>query len=290
MRRIIIDTDPAIGVPLRDIDDALAIVLALNSPELKVEGITITHGNVDQKSAFKSTELILKKAGREDVPLMRGACSSRDTARMKKTEASRFIEEAMNRHPREISIVALGPLSNLATAEMNCVGTLSKAKSVVAMGGAIDCLGVIPMLINAEFNFWKDPRAASVLLKSAPDLTLVPLDLTRKVIFGSRQMNRLKNAGSDMADFIYENAKSWFYLMSALTLRGGFMPHDPLAVAYMIKPSLFSVKRETLAVDTNRGAGYGSLKRRPEGDSVNVARDVNKSEFLEFLVDRIAGQ
>jgi len=289
MRRVIIDTDPAIGIPLRDIDDALAIVLALNSPELKVEGITITNGNVDQKSAFKSAELILKKAGREDVPLMSGACSSRDTARVKQTEASRFIEEALNKYPGEISIVALGPLSNLATAEMNCVGALSKAESVVAMGGAIDCPGVIPMLINAEFNFWKDPLAASVLLKSAPDMTLVPLDLTRKVIFGNRQMNRLKNAGSDMADFIYKNAKSWFYLMSALTLKGGFMPHDPLALAYLIKPALFSVGRERLTVDTNRGVGYGSLRRHPGGASINVARDVNKSEFLDFLVDRIAG-
>ncbi len=289
MRRIIIDTDPAIGIPLRDIDDALAIVFALNSPELKVEGITITHGNVDQKSAFKSAKLILKKAGREDVPLMRGACSSRDTSRIKKTEASQFIEEAMNRHPREISIVALGPPSNLATAEMNCFGTLSKAKSVVAMGGAIDCPGMIPMLINAEFNFWKDPYAASVLLKSAFDMTLVPFDLTRKVIFGSQQMNRLKNAGSDMADFIYENAKSWFYLMSALTLRGGFMPHDPLALAYLIKPSLYKVRKEKLTVNTDRGLNFGCLKRDPMGASVNVAHEVDKYEFLDFLVKRIAG-
>ncbi|HOC94214.1 MAG TPA: nucleoside hydrolase, partial [bacterium] len=92
MRRVIIDTDPAIGMPLRDIDDALAIVLALNSPELKVEGITITHGNVDQKSAFKSAELILKKAGREDVPLMRGACSSRDTEMIKPGFVNRTLE------------------------------------------------------------------------------------------------------------------------------------------------------------------------------------------------------
>jgi purine nucleosidase len=274
---------------MRDIDDGLAIVLALNSSELKVEGITITHGNVNQKSAFKSAELILKKAGREETPLLSGACSSSDTARIKQTDASRFISESLDKSPGAISIVALGPLSNLATAEMRCAGTLGKAQSVVVMGGAIDCPGVLPMLINAEFNFWKDPYAASILLRSALGLTLVPLDLTRKVIFGSRQMNEIRNSGSDMSGFIYENAKIWFHLMSALTLRGGFMPHDPLALAYLIKPSLFSVRKEKLAVDTHRGAHYGSLKRDPAGVSVNVAHKVDKNEFLDFLVKRIAG-
>jgi inosine-uridine nucleoside N-ribohydrolase len=289
MEKIIIDTDPAIGVPFRDIDDGLAIALALKSPELDVAGLTITHGNVDQNRACRSANRLLGAIGREDVPIYQGALSKSDTAHGRVTEAARFITDSIAASPGGITLVALGPLSNLAAAEKAAPGTLRTARRVVAMGGAVDRRGMMPPFFRAEFNFWKDPPAAAVFVREARDLTLVPFDLTAKVIFGAAQMERLRAAGTEFASWLHACVRGWHAFMSVLLLRGGFQPHDPLAMAYLLHPEWYETETVRLSV-IESGVRAGEVVRDPAGATVRVAFNVDAPKFLDFLLERLTAR
>jgi len=286
MERVIIDTDPAVGVPFKDIDDGLAIALALKSPELYVVGVTVTHGNTDQKRAYQSARQIIQAIGREEVPIAPGAESRADSAKVAPTDASRFIAVNTAAAPGAVTLVALGPLSNIATAERLVPGTLRACRRVVAMGGAIDRPGFMPPLFRAEFNFWKDPPAAALFLKEANDLTLVPFDLTFSVIFGVRELNRLRDSRAPFAKWLYPRVRGWHALNSLVMLRGGFCPHDPLAMAYLVHPEWYETETIRLSV-IERGVRRGVVVRDPDGTPVRVATHVDKRKFLDFLLNRI---
>ncbi len=286
MERVIIDTDPAVGVPFKDIDDGLAIALALRSPELDVAGITVTHGNTDQKRAYQSARQILQAIGREDVPIAQGAESRVGSAKIAPTDASRFIAFNTAAAPGAVTLVALGPLSNIATAERLAPGTLRACRRVVAMGGAIDRPGFMPPLFRAEFNFWKDPHAAALFLKEAKDLTLVPFDLTFKVIFGASELSRLRGSGAPFAKWLYPRVRGWHALNCLVMPRGGFCPHDPLAMAYLIHPEWYNTETIRLSV-IESGPRRGVVVRDPAGSHVRVTTSVDKREFLDFLLDKL---
>jgi len=293
MERVIIDTDPALGVPLRDVDDGLALILALREPHLNVEGITITHGNTSCKRAFLSARRTTKAVGREDVPVYAGAktrCNNRLLRDISETDASRFITERLEAEPGEITLVTLGPLSNILTAETITPGTLRKARRVVAMGGAIDVQGFAPPWFRAEFNVFMDVPAAALLIREAPDLTLVSLDLTQKVIFGYEQMNRLRSGGR-FARRLHRDIKLWFDLMKHFTTRGGgFNPHDPLAVAYLTHPEWYTTDSIPISIIEKPGFRYGEMIRDPRGTRVRVPFSINETAFLDYLVEKLVSE
>lgn len=282
--RVIIDTDPAVGVPFRDIDDGLAIALALRSPEFEVEGITVTHGNVDQRRAFRSARRILEAAGREDVPTKAGAVSKERLPAQ--TDASQFLAEKLETAPGALTLITLGPLSNVAAAECSNPGVLRRARRVVTMGGAVDSIGIVPPWFRAEFNFFKDPAGAAILIREAPDLTLVPFDLTKKVIFGRAEMRRLEAADTPLAKYLHKHTVFWHALNNLIFMRGGFMPHDPLAVAYLLHPEWYETETTRLKVVEN-GLFRGQLVRDPAGAPVRVAFNIDAPKFLDFLLDRL---
>jgi purine nucleosidase len=268
---------------LRDIDDGLAIALALRSPEFEVAGITITHGNTDQRRACQSARRILKAAGREDVPVKAGADRKNGTS---ETDASRFLVDRLGSAPGALTLITLGPLSNIAAMEQTNPGTLRLARRVVAMGGAVDCMGFVPPWFHTEFNFFKDPAGAAILIREAPDFTLVPLDLTKKVIFGRSEMRRFAAADTPLAKFLYKHTTLWHALNSVIFMRGGFMPHDPLAVAYLLHPEWYETAMVCLSV-VERGPLRGQIKRDPAGTPVRIAFSVDGPSFLDFLLERI---
>lgn len=284
MEKVIIDTDPAIGVPLRDIDDGLAITLALRSPELDVAGLTVTYGNTSLGKAVRSAKKVLKAAGREDVPVLAGAASKNDLGR--ETDASRFIAGTIGEAPGEVSLLTLGPLTNAATAEMRRPGTLAAARRVVAMGAAVFGPGIMPPFFLAEFNFWNDPAASDIFVRNSCGLALVPCELTLRVAFGSREMRMLRQSDSPLARFIYRNSVLWHAAMSAVYLRDGFPPHDPLAVALMTAPELFRTRTAHIRVK-QRGPARGWTRRGSDGAAVTVATSVDKRAFLDLLVGRL---
>lgn len=286
--KIIIDTDPAIGVPGRDVDDGLAIALALNSPELEVIGLTVTYGNVNLERALSCARRVLREAGREDIPILRGAASKRDLGRG--TPASEFIASQIARRPGEITLVPIAPLTNCATAEMLAPGTLASARRIVCMGGAVRKRGNMPPAFRAEFNFWCDPPATKLFIERAARLTLVPFDLTQTVIFDLPHLQALGRASSSFAQYLYRNIISWFALnipfSLAMALRAGFMPHDPLAIGAMLWPEIYEFKEETLEVISS-GLESGRSKPAPGGSPVSVACKVGQRQFLDRLIERL---
>ena len=192
---VILDTDPGV-------DDALAIMLALGSPELDVIGICTVSGNVPLKTGTRNAQGLLQLLDRTDIPVFAGADQplKRDPvfatevhgksgmgqavlpepSQEVKGDAVDFLVQTLSDQPGEIAIIAVGPLTNLALAEQRQPGTLQKARQVIVMGGAIVETGNSTPV--AEFNFYADPHAAHTVVHSGAALLIVPLDATRQVI------------------------------------------------------------------------------------------------------------
>lgn len=286
--KTILDTDPAMGVPGRDVDDGLAIALALNSPEISVLGLTLTYGNTSLENARRSARRILHAAGRADIPAIPGAASRRDLG--KPTPATDFIIRSIEAAPGEITLVPIGPLTNLAGAEMISPGILSRAKRIVCMGGAMWGRGVMPPAMTAEFNFWCDGRAADIVVRSGADFTLIPFCLTRTVIVTARRMARMSRARTPLGRYLFRNSLSWFAFSSPLALvsagRAGFMPHDPLAVGALLWPELYEMREERVRV-AHGGAHRGRIIRTPRGAPITAAHAVRESAFLDRIIQRL---
>jgi len=285
MEKVIIDTDPAIGVPFRDVDDGLAIALALNSPELEVLGLTLTYGNTSLRKAMGAARRILIAAGREDIPVYSGARSRKDLG--KKTEAAEFIISLLGAGQGDVSLLTLGPLTNSATAERLHPGILHRPRRVVSMGGAIFGPGVMPPFFRSEFNFWKDPVASSEFVRAASGrLTLIPADLTMRVAFGHNYMKQLRLSRTGLSRRLYMDTLHWYLLNSMILFRDGFSPHDPVAVGWMTHPEMYETETVDISVKTS-GLFRGETSKVVSGSRVQVAKEVDEKKFLEMMTDRL---
>ncbi|QGU94618.1 nucleoside hydrolase [Clostridium bovifaecis] len=250
-KKVIIDCDPGI-------DDSLAIILALKSPELEVRGITIVSGNVHGNKGAENALKILKSINRLDVPvyvgktepLKRQLVTAEDThgedglgetqyptveETRYRTGAVEFILNAIKKE--EISIIALGPLTNIATAMQEDNEVFSKVKEIVFMGGAFKSFGNCSPV--AEFNFWVDPDAAKYVLNNAKvPLTMVGLDVTREIVLTPNYIEMLKQFNNQLSKLIVDITRFYvnFHWKQEKTL--GCVINDPLAVAYLLDNSL----------------------------------------------------
>ena len=194
MQPVLFDTD--LGV-----DDALAIAMALNAPELDVVGLTVVSGNVSIEQGTRSALQLLELLGRDDVPVYVGAekplfidrvdavqvhgstglgyAELPEPSTLPVGRAVDHVIREIQKRPGELIIVAIGPLTNLALAERKSPGILNRARRVVAMGGALWCGGNITD--TSEYNIYADPHALSELLQAQTNLTLIPLDVTEQL-------------------------------------------------------------------------------------------------------------
>lgn len=200
-RRIILDTDPGV-------DDALAIFLALRSPELKVEAITPVGGNVPLALTLPNALRLVEIAGRTDVAVAAGAATplvrrlvtaayvhgdnGLGGAEFPKPRLKPVAENAadticriVRSSPGEITIVGIGPLTNVATALKSDLELAPKIKEIVVMGGSLTRGNITP---SAEFNFYVDPEAARIVFDSGVPITMVGLNVTEKVLLGESQI------------------------------------------------------------------------------------------------------
>ncbi|MGH9745630.1 MAG: nucleoside hydrolase [Candidatus Acidiferrales bacterium] len=261
--RIIIDTDPGI-------DDALAILLALRSPELKVEAITPVAGNVPLEFTLPNALKLVEIAGRTDVPVAGGAShplvrslitasfvhGNNGLAGVEFPEpkvkpvaetASELIRKIVRANPGEISIVAVGPLTNVATALRADPELAGKIRSIVIMGGSLSGGNATPA---AEFNLYVDPEAARIVFDAGVPLTMVGLDVTRKVLFTEERlkvMETAKNpsgiaAGKIMRATLERLNRGPHPMIEAM--------HDPLTVANLIDPGILTLKDYYVEVET----------------------------------------
>lgn len=284
---VLIDTDPGI-------DDAMAILLALRSPELEVRGLTTVHGNADVVQTARNARQILELAECSDIPVAMGAARPLVRAFAGVVEevhganglgnvslpapkvplvnmpAAYFIVEQILAAPGELVILTLGPLTNLALALHLKPEIARLVRGVVLMGGAAFCAGNVSPV--AEANIYHDPEAAKLVFEAPWPLTMVGLDVTTQVVMDKPYLADLLQAGNRLTEFITTITPCYIAYHSRRYHLDGFHVHDSSAVAYLIQPDLFDTQEYYVQVEIQGGCqGYTVVDRLGQcGQKPNV--------------------
>jgi len=322
-KKIIFDTDPGS-------DDAMALMLALNSPELDVRAITVVPGNVTASMGLENALRMVSLANRCDIPVAAGAqhplfqklitaefwhgkngLANVELSPSKCKVDSRFgpdlIIQLVHAAPHEITLVPVGPLTNIALAVLEDPSIVPLVKEVVLMGGSISGGNVNAA---AEANIYNDPEAAQIVFQAGWPLTMVGLDVGDKSLLGQKQLDQLARTHGPVNDFIYAVAKYLVDLSAKFGFSGTPM-YDPLAVgvaidATLVKAPLMHVDVETRG-DFTRGETVANRRGEIErnvlhGDhyviegvdrvtpNAKVCIEVDADRFLQLFVARIQGK
>jgi inosine-uridine nucleoside N-ribohydrolase len=341
--RVIIDTDPGV-------DDALALLLAMRSPELKIEAITAVAGNVPLELSLPNALRMVEISGRTDIPVAAGAKAPLQrrlvtatyahgenglggavfpdpTIKPVSQPAAELIRQVIRKYPGAVSLIPIGPMTNIATALDLDSGLAGMVRGIVMMGGSLSGGNITPA---AEFNVYVDPEAARIVFQSGIPITMVGLDVTRKTSLTDehvRVLEAARNPVSQAAARIGRNAINHNREQGFLI---GPNMHDSLTVAGFLDPSLLTLKDYYVDVETTgeltagETLGYspsaGDLKRKPgtekQGEmtmsirgsaptlagtrtspvlrdkfvpNAKVAVNVDSSRFFDLLIGRLSG-
>ena len=305
-KRILIDTDPGV-------DDSMAILLAFASPEVQVEGLATVFGNTGVDITTKNALRLVELAGRPDVPVAAGAEKPllrpftgqgwhvhgknglgevefpEPKGQPDKRRAAQFIIDTIMANPGEITLVPLGPLTNVALAVATEPRIAQNVKEVVLMGGAANVPGNASPV--AEANIRNDPEAAHIVFHAGWPLTMVGLDVTRQSVMTRDYLERLRGANNRWTDFIYAITKHYLDFHRSIGIDG--MPvHDSSALAYVIDPTLFETKHVYTDVDHQSPHHHGQTVpdwrgQREIEPNVNVCVGVDHERFLELYRQRL---
>jgi len=306
-RKIIIDTDPGQ-------DDAVAILLALASPELVVLGLTAVAGNVPLALTEKNARMICELAGRRDIPVFAG-CDAPLARRLMTAEhvhgktgldgpvlpeptmplqdghAVDFIIDTLRAEPSgTVTLCALGPLTNIATALQRAPDIAERVQQIVLMGGAYFEVGNITP--TAEFNIYVDPEAADIVLKSGIDIVVVPLDVTHKALVTAQRTAAFRALGTPVGIAVAEMT-DFFERFDKEKYGGEGAPlHDPCVTAYLIAPDLFTGRRINVEIETMSDltlgmtvADWWGVTDRPE--NALFIGDLDADGFFKLLTERL---
>ncbi len=290
--RLVLDTDPGV-------DDAVAILMALAAPGVEVVGVTTLGGNVPRARATRNALALLQAAGRSDVPVAAGAARPRTgrfrpsvafhgpgglSARLPEPSAAAigqtavdFLAETVTSNPGRVTIVALGPLTNLSRLEDRHPGVLPQAAGLVIMGGAVDAPGNVTA--RAEFNIHSDPVAAAHVLALGHPATLVDLAACRQVGI-SRQQAAGLSADGPLGQLALRMVQGWF---ARDARRERFEFYDPLAVALALDPAVATVRRVALTAGTTPGEHWGETTVTSEPGPIALAHQVDAPRFFALL-------
>ncbi len=289
--KIILDTDPAIGYPFRDVDDGLAIALALNSPELEVLGIVTSYGNhTQEKTNMKAHEIVDKASLTGQVPVYRGADGPEDLGM--RTEGSRFIAETVKKYPGEVTIIAIGTTTNVATALMDPEAARS-VKRIVAMGGWVIEPGAKTSPLMVELNFRADYKSTTQVLQTEIPFVWIHAELCTQTVLTWPRYIRMKKEAPFLRKYLARKTLGWMLLNTSGLLgdRWGFYPWDLLAIAYVLDEEMFQDKEVSFeATHENLENGLIEICRSCEGAdviSVNAPESFDIEAFWELFFDRI---
>ena len=306
-KRIIIDTDPGV-------DDALTFLLALASPEIKLEALTTVQGNVTLPKATRNALSVLEMANASHIPVAQG-CSlplvrmphqsgeavhgssgmgksdlSEPGSKIVDSHAIDYLIERFHAEPGQISLFAIGPLTNVALAIRKEPRIVHAIKELVIMGGAIRSGGNVSAL--AEFNIHEDPHAAHIVFHSGIPITLIPLDATYKCLLTSADVERLNRVDSPIARFVRDATADYMAFYKLYEGFDGCALHDPLTLATVIAPELLSLEEHYVDVDISGGVSTGKtfadfMKVTKKPANMKVALDVKGREFVELFLARM---
>lgn len=307
-RKIIIDTDPGQ-------DDAIAILLALASPELEVVGITAVAGNVPLRLTEKNARKICELAGRPDVrvfagaerPLLRrsvtaehvhgktgldGPILPEPTMPLQEQHAVDFIiETLMKEESGTITLCPLGPLTNIALALIQEPRIAPRIKEIVLMGGGFFEGG--NMTPAAEFNIYVDPHAADVVFRSGAPIVVMPLDVTHKALTTAARIEAFRSLGTRVGDAAAALLEFFERFDEEKYGTDGGPLHDPCVIAYLLRPELFTGRHCNVEVEISSELTMGmtvvdwwGVTDRPK--NAMVMRDIDADGFFTLLTDRLA--
>ncbi|MCX7629413.1 MAG: nucleoside hydrolase [Geminicoccaceae bacterium] len=306
-RKLVLDCDPGQ-------DDALALLLALASPEeIALAAVTTVAGNVPLELASANARKILELAGRPEVPVHAG-CARPVLVPLSTAEAIhgdsgldgvdlppprlplasehavRTIVRTIAEHPPgTVSLCAIGPLTNIALAILLEPAIVPRLAEIVVMGGAIGLGNVTPA---AEFNFWVDPHAAAVVFGSGAPITMVPLDLTRRVRLNPERLARIRALGNPVARACADFLAFYDARCRARGDGEGAALHDPCALAWLLRPGLFRARRARVAIETEgrfcRGRSVVSFPADGDPAEVRLLTEIDAEGFFELLIARLA--
>jgi len=321
--QVIIDTDPGT-------DDALAILLALNSPEIEVRALTVVPGNVTGKQGLENALKIVSLAGRCDIPVAGGAqhplfqklitaefwhgangLANVELPASKCKADTRWapdlIIEMVHAAPHEITLVPVGPLTNIALAVEKDPSIVPLVKEVVIMGGSITGGNVNA---SAEANIYGDPEAAQIVFQAGWPLTMVGSDVGERTLFGTKQVEELSKTHGPENDFAVAVLKYLVALSQKFGVDGTAM-YDPLAVGAAIDRSVIQTQPMHVDVETRgqftRGETVANRRNAiernvphedrlwiesldPVPPNVQVAVGSNAEKFAELFISRIRGK
>ena len=295
---VLIDCDPGH-------DDAIAILLALASPELELVGITTVAGNQTLEKTTANAIRILEFAGRTEIPVAAGADrpllreqyvakdvhgeSGLDGPDLPPAQGRPVDEHAVDflgRHADGVTLVPVGPLTNVALMLARYPDV--RPKRIVLMGGAVGLGNITPA---AEFNIWADPEAAARVFESGIDVTMIGLDVTHEALLMEEDAERLRASGR--AGRIVAELYDFFHQYHVRTYGFSGSPiHDAVALAYTFRPDLVKTKHRHVAVDCDselcRGRTVVDLWHRTENEpNAHVGVEIDGRGFIELLLERI---
>jgi inosine-uridine nucleoside N-ribohydrolase len=322
-QRVIIDTDPGT-------DDAMAILLALNSPELKVEAFTVVPGNVDGRQGLDNALRIVSLAGRCDVPVAAGA----QHPLMQKLITAQYwhgkngiagielpashckpdarfgpdlIIQLVHQYPHEITLIPVGPLTNIALAISKDPSIVPLVKNIVIMGGSIGGGNVDGA---AEANIYGDPEAAQIVFTAGWMVTMVGSDVGERTLITRKELTQLRSTHGPENDFIAQIV-DFYVTRSEKSGWSGAAMYDPLAVAVAMDPSFATLKEMHVDVETKgeftRGetvanrTGYNENNvlhgdhyeidgLTPLKPNARVCLAADRDRFIQLFLSRIQGK
>ncbi|MCD6529606.1 nucleoside hydrolase [Candidatus Bathyarchaeota archaeon] len=302
--RVIIDCDPGI-------DDALALILALRSDELKVEAVTTVGGNMPVEDATENALKVLELAGRTEIPVASGL-NPKGTLResvkihgedglgntwLPKPKVKPADQDAVEAiisilHQKPVHIITLGPLTNVASAIDKEPEIKRRIESLTVMGGAINVPGNVTPV--AEFNVYMDPEAARKVLRSGVKVTLVPLDVTMKTMIEEDEIEDIEEADTPVASFAAKALRHYLKMYRRVAGTRGCPLHDPLTVAYRIDPTLMKTQPLYVDVETKgeltRGETVADLRageRRIKETNAEVCLQVDAERFIRKFIETV---
>lgn len=308
-RKIIIDCDPGI-------DDSLAIMLALTSPEIEVLGITIVCGNSPVEMGFENAKKILKQMNRLDVPvymgeprpLKRDYVNALDThgadglgesflpevpGYQQEIGAVDFLSKALIKE--KVSVIALGPMTNLARLIQKAPAAFDKIEELVSMGGSFKSHGNCSPV--AEYNYWCDPDAAALvydtLHQNGKMIHMIGLDVTRKIVLTPTLLEYICRLNKETGEFIRKITKFYFDFHWEWEHIIGCVINDPLAVAYFLDPDICQGFDSYVQIETE-GISLGqsvvdSMDFYRKTPNTKVLTEVDVYAFFQLFLSRILG-
>ena len=293
---IIIDTDPGI-------DDCLAILLALNSPELDVRGISISYGNAVVENAYRNAVEILRKV-KHPVRVPLGIGARRPLKRQIQVaddthgptglgyadvppagvilDYARPLERLLETQPGPVTLVTLGPVTSLALVlRANPALVREKVSRHVAMIGNIEAPGNTTRF--SEFNAWCDPEALATVLAAEIPTEMIGLDVTRKVVIKGNEVERL----AQHSPWLYDALRFYVEFHKKQEGLDGAVINDVLAIAYLIQPDVLTLSDLRLTVDLSDGQSRGRTKLDPKGSFTRVAMEVHPPPVRRMLFERV---